>query len=134
MKNLSKTITLFYWAFPNCIDVAPSALIQSDSASISAPLNFPILGLSLLITQSLCVYHHAGLSRSWWELVLWSRLMPTAHIRTRDLVTQILSRISKCKSGSRDHNDFWINKIHLLLDHCTSHIPYWVYSTYSWTH
>ena len=57
------------------------------------------------------------------ELLLWSGLMPPAHVRTGDPGTWILGWIHKCKSGSTDLDGVWINSLQLLLD------P-WIYRFY----
>ena len=58
---------------------------------------------------------------------MWDYLMPTSPIRNGDHVTWIAGWIFKGKSRSMDHNDFWTNRLHLLLDHCAS--P-WVHRFY----
>ena len=77
---------------------------------------------TFLLPGSLCPLSCCRFSSSWWELVLWSCLMPTSQLGTRDPVTWIPGWIFKRKLGSTDYNDFMNNRRYLLLDHYTSHI------------
>lgn len=86
----------------------------------TSPINFNLNLLTTSSSESLD-FVTFQVSRSWWEILLWSCLMPTAHIRTGDLVTMILSWTALLESRSMDNRDFWTNRLHLHLDHWISH-------------
>ena len=56
------------------------------------------------------------------ELLLWSCLTPTAHIRIGDFVTRILGWIAQRKTRYIDYNILWTTRLFLCLDHQISHI------------